>query len=127
MSCEIDNDWGESPECFSAKDRVARKEHQCFECGREIRKGETYRYESGIWDGEPRSYKTCQDCASVRDEFFCSFVFGELWPDLRERISYQDGAMSMEKLERVTPAAREKVIGILDEIFETIVKKETRK
>ena len=115
MSCEIDNDFGESPECFSEKDRVARKPHVCFECGRTIEKGETYRYESGIWDGEPRSYKTCSDCLSIRDAFFCHFIFGSIWDDLSSMISYNE-EISSKKLDMLTPTAKNKVIELFDKL-----------
>ena len=42
MSCEIDIDCGEHLECFSAKDRKARKEHTCCECGELLRRALPY-------------------------------------------------------------------------------------
>ena len=116
MSCEIDNDWGKHPECFSAKDRKARKEHTCCECGETIPKDALYRYESGIWEGEPQDYKTCLDCISVRDTFFCGFVFGSVWEDMRVMV-YDYGEVSSEKINSLTPKAREKVIALVDEIL----------
>lgn len=43
--------------------RLARKEHKCCECGTKIVKGMHYDYTSGIWDGEPRSFKQCVECS----------------------------------------------------------------
>ena len=116
MSCEIDNDWGEYPGCFSAKNRKARKEHTCCECGETIPKGALYRYESGIWEGEPQDYKTCLDCISVRDAFFCGSVFGSVWEDMRDMV-YDYKEVSSEKINSLTPKAREKVIALVDEIL----------
>lgn len=56
-----------SPECYTNKQVKARKTHKCCECGGEIKIGETYDHLSGIWDGEPGRFKTCQDCINLRD------------------------------------------------------------
>ena len=116
MSCEIDHEWGKNPECFSAKNRKARKEHTCCECGETIPKDALYRYESGIWEGEPQDYKTCLDCISVRDTFFCGFVFRSVWEDMRDMVYDYEG-VSSEKINSLTPKAREKVIALVDEIL----------
>jgi len=55
----------EMPSAFNSITRKARKEHKCCECGVEIKKGDKYRYSSGIWDGEPDSYKQCSDCHEI--------------------------------------------------------------
>ena len=57
------------PQAYKEVIRKARKEHWCCECRQEIAVGEVYEYVSGIWDGEPRSYKTCLSCAQLRSEF----------------------------------------------------------
>jgi hypothetical protein len=62
-------DEGESPSCYTDKRRVARKEHKCCECNALIKKGETYRYFSGIWDGEAMDFKTCMACEAKKDAF----------------------------------------------------------
>ncbi len=59
-SCE-DN----PPEVYREVTRKAAKEHRCYECGGAIAKGDLYRIASGIWDGEPSSYKWCHDCATI--------------------------------------------------------------
>lgn len=53
------------PEAFITKTRKARKKHRCCECGVTINPGDRYQYSSGIWDGEPDSYKQCQTCYQV--------------------------------------------------------------
>lgn len=117
MSCEIDQD-GEAPDCFTETDRKARKEHLCFECGRTIQPGETYRYESGIWEGEAKSYKTCGDCLSVRDTFFCSFIYGSLWEEMEQLVCDYDGEISASKINTITPQAKGKVLELIDELIE---------
>lgn len=54
------------PSCFVKKERVARKEHNCCECGSKIDKGDVYEYCSGVWDCNPESYKTCNSCSVLR-------------------------------------------------------------
>jgi hypothetical protein len=54
-------------EFWREKDKVARKNHQCCECGKDILPGEKYYYFVGKWqDSSGRSqldeYKTCLDC-----------------------------------------------------------------
>lgn len=58
----------EMPKCCRSIDRIARKQHRCFGCGCDIKKGESYRYTSGVWD-EPESFKHCLSCAMVIDNF----------------------------------------------------------
>lgn len=115
--CEIDLE-GENPTAFSQKDRIARKEHTCYECGRTISPGETYRYESGIWDDQPGAFKTCSDCLSVRREFFCSFAYGELWSAMHEHIVDCHGELSTAKLAKLTPKGRARVCAIWEEYWD---------
>lgn len=55
----------ETPSAFKTVTRKARKEHKCCECRDDIYIGEEYQYSSGIWDGEPDSFKQCLCCAKV--------------------------------------------------------------
>lgn len=57
------------PSVFNQKNRKARKQHQCCECYSEISSGEEYQFTSGIWDGEPSSYKICLSCVELRDDY----------------------------------------------------------
>jgi hypothetical protein len=75
MSCSCD---GESPSCFRQVIRKARRNHKCYECLGEIVPGERYEYSSGVWDGEPASFKVCLSCADAREEVY--LVIGEM-PD----------------------------------------------
>ena len=58
---------GDIPQCFSTKVRKAKKTHKCCECRQQINPGDEYRYSSGIWDGEPQSFKQCLTCAEIFD------------------------------------------------------------
>ncbi len=53
----------------STKTRRARKAHVCGECHRAIAVGESYRYVSGIWDGEPGTHHFHRDCDEARHLF----------------------------------------------------------
>lgn len=98
---------------------IARKQHICFECGRTIQKGEKYELARGLWDGNFLTFKTCLDCLSVRQEFFCAgYIYGEVWDNLRTHIDYTDGEVSSDCLLKLPEKARWKVMNIIDECFE---------
>ena len=87
MGCQIDGadgvlDGGLAQ--FGEVVRKARKIHKCCECGEEIRPGESYRVDSGKYDGEFFSEKTCLLCAEIRGKLFCSWIYGEMWELLAE-------------------------------------------
>jgi len=44
----------------------ARKAHECSECEREIRPGETYERFKGLIDGRWSLYTTCEHCQAAR-------------------------------------------------------------
>lgn len=56
-----------APSAFQAVDRKARKEHKCCECGIKIMPGTVYRYSSGVWDGQGRSFKQCLNCGDIME------------------------------------------------------------
>jgi hypothetical protein len=83
------------PSCSNTITRTARRQHTCCECGTNIHPGDVYEYASGVWDGEPGSFKTCMacidarnfyegDCDSVsfRDSDMGAFTFTQLHQDL---------------------------------------------
>ena len=70
---------GEFAEVYHFENRRARKEHTCCECHEPIKKGDNYEYYTGLYDGIWSSYKTCNTCASIRDQMCCDgFEFGRL-------------------------------------------------
>ena|ERR1700678_1241360 len=86
---------GSEPDCMAEFYEVAtvkaRKSQVCNECGREIVKGTQYVRESGKWDGEFCSFKTCLLCVEIRSAFTCdegnyAVCFGELWNDITENL-----------------------------------------
>ncbi len=74
----------EAPEVSTETHPKARKDHQCCECNRGIRRGESYYRFSGIWnDSGPATYKTCERCQKLRDLGVARYTTGfdeENWP-----------------------------------------------
>lgn len=84
--CMIDG-CDEMVEVLQSRKPVARKVHKCHECRRDIQPGERYEYHAGLLDGGWVTYKTCQQCLSVREWLIqvCSgWVYGQIGEDLLE-------------------------------------------
>jgi len=97
----------------------ARKEHKCGECGCVIQKGESYEAYAGKSNGDFYWSKTCEDCLSVRSEFFCeAWNFGEVWTSLKGHIFEMCGEISSDCLVGLTKTARGKVCDIIEEYWE---------
>lgn len=106
------------PEFYSALGRVAKKEHKCTECEEIIKPDEWYEYVSGKWESDFLVYKTCKDCLSVRDTFFCEgHCFGNIWEDLIKYINTLDGKISSDCITVLTPYAREQVCDLIEECW----------
>jgi hypothetical protein len=71
-------------------ERVARREHECSECGRLIHSGETYEYFRGLWsDGQDEwvTVKTCLHCVIARGWLMSEcggWIYTEVLDELRE-------------------------------------------
>jgi hypothetical protein len=116
-SCQIYTDIDNGPSAFSVQNRKARKQHKCCECLRTIEKGEMYRYESGIWDG-PMSFKTCEDCLSLREAYFCSFVFEGLYEYLDEEIREAGDYFLDSRIQELTERAKQYVFDKIESMWE---------
>ena len=76
----------EMEQLLSRSQRVARKPHECGECGHTIDPGDTYEVDATVFDGEFCTHKTCLPCVRVRDSMFaCGWVYGEVWRDIHEQ------------------------------------------
>lgn len=109
--CPLRSDDGETASASSTATRRARKEHRCYECREFISPGTRYQYVSGIWDGEPGSFKSCLSCAEIRDHFACNegFVFGSLWGQLEENF-FPDMAAGGPCMEGLSPENKARLI-----------------
>lgn len=118
MTCLIEADGGESSEFCNQAKKMAARQHKCNECGRTIVAGELYEYISGKWDGVFMVHKTCADCLSMRDAFFCSWCFGLIWDDLREHVYGSYGSIVYYCSGKLTPCAAQKVATLVDNAIE---------
>lgn len=117
-SCIYVGDF-DSPSFYSREMRKANREHKCSECSRPIAPGEQYENARGKWNEEFAVYKTCRDCLSVRDEFFCDgYPHQGIWEAVTEHLHYCDGHISAASIAELTPAARDKVCDMIEEIWE---------
>lgn len=57
--------------------RKARTAHECVECDRVIKPGETYEYVSGVWENDFEVIKTCKHCAELRKWIVEPLLFDE--------------------------------------------------
>ena len=90
------------------------KEHACCECGRKILMREKYEHVWGVWGSVTDSFNTCSDCLSIRDTFFCRhWSFGGVLEDLQEHF-FSGADLEVCCLEKLTPAARQRVIRLFD-------------
>ena len=67
------------------RNRVAKKNHICSECRRDIFAKETYRVEYYIFEGIFHTHKTCLHCQQVRNylnDAGIDFYYGDLSEDL---------------------------------------------
>lgn len=116
----IQADLETEPEFVNRKMARAAKEHICTECSRTITKGEKYEYVVGTWYGEFRTYKTCSDCLSVREELFDDNWFYEcIWEDVEAHISRYGEKVLMCDLNSMTELARDRLLDLVEKSWNT--------
>lgn len=108
------DDYAES---LYTKILTARKAHKCGECYRAIQIGEQYEMCTLLFEGEWSRCKTCSDCRSVTNAFFCGFTFEAVWQDLRNSFFDSGGRFPEDKVQLLTPAAKEKVFALIEDIW----------
>ena len=113
-SCTIDIDHDEGPSCSKEKIQTARKKHICSECLKDILPGEKYEYIFGVWDGDPHVYKTCLDCKSIRDTFFDSWMFTQVWENFQDEFGYHDSIIPESCITELTPVASARVCEFIE-------------
>ena len=85
MSCVCDND---PCDIWDEKERKARKEYRCYECGEKIEKGDTYIHISALHYGEWSHFRVCEFCKHdwgvVTDAGHCYEIGGlsEAWQEM---------------------------------------------
>jgi hypothetical protein len=100
---------------------------RCSECGRKIVHDEAYElswnfYPVICWmdNAEYSTFRTCRDCESARNAFFCTFHYRLVWEDLRNAIRENDGKIDWDAMSELTPRARGMVCDILEEVWKDL-------
>ena len=120
-SCDISHDVLYDSVQFSRETQhKARKKHICGECLRTIQVGERYeKYVTFCEDGIFHTHKLCLDCMSAKNRFFSSgFYYEQVWEHIREFVFDVKGSVPEKCLADLTPTAREKVCGFIEEAWE---------
>ena len=102
-------DYSDPPEFFVSQTHTARKEHECVECRRTIKKGERYHTDSGKWDGQFAYFKTCGQCNAATQflEKVCDgYLIGSVYDDLEEHIGGYHGDPLVGPLPRLVAMMR---------------------
>ena len=103
---------------YSIKIRKARKEYKCSECNRIIEIGEKYEYVRGLWEEGFNTYRTCLDCLSIRNEFFCDgWYYTSLHEYLLEHIRDTGGQISENCILKLTRGAKDIVFNMIDDLW----------
>lgn len=121
--CSIDFDNDNGPEFLHDSYPTARKQHKCCECGKTIAPGEKYLRETGKWD-DIKTFKTCTDCESIRDAYFCGHAYRHVLEDLYYDIRESFGEYADSRLAGLTPRAREMVIAMIEKVWAELDRKE---
>jgi len=110
------------------EDKIVRstKPRRCVECNVEIPPGEKHELVRAVWD-PPFSFdkikrmRTCKDCLSVRNQFFCNgWIFGEMWDMVSCHIDEMDGQIASSCLVGLTPKARADICDIIEELWKEL-------
>jgi hypothetical protein len=91
----------------------AKRSLECEECLKSLEPGEKYYFHSGSIDGDWHESRVCVDCQSVIDNLFCDWYTGQVWDDLETHIDDCQGEISMTKISKLTPIARDKVCDLV--------------
>jgi len=108
----------ETMEMIKKETLIAKTQHICHECKEIIKVNDQYCKEKGKIENEIRTFKTCLDCLSIRNVFFCNDWYYEmLWEFLIEHIKDSGCDISEDCLVDLTPIARNKVCEIIEKCW----------
>ena len=77
----------DGPKAYHDEYRLARKPHKCCECGGTIFYKERYHIFTGIWDDNWQTFKTCNDCMEIRNDYQKQLAWDEQ-PNFEELRDY---------------------------------------
>ena len=87
----------------------------CVECGSDIKIGSKYEYYEGKF-----SHITCLDCLSLRDNFFDSWTFGNIWEDFENHMNECDWQVPESCLSKCTVFTRNKICGKIENFWDEL-------
>ena len=94
---------------------TARIQHKCCECGVDIVSGDKYFKEVGVYEESFLRYKTCMDCVSIRDAFFCDgWIWTTMWDSIKDHVYQSNGLISESCLADLTSIARGKICELIE-------------
>jgi hypothetical protein len=119
-SCEVPADVSFYSAFQKQKHPKARKVYKCYECGREIEKGEKYQKIVDFCEHKFSQYITCKDCLSVKEKFFTDgYYFGMVWEELEAHIRENlIRNFPWSCLTDLTKPARDKICEFIEELWE---------
>lgn len=104
-------DCGDGPSTYRETRPTARREHECCECRGVIKPGEVYRSLWGVWDGDAKTFKTCNDCLELQSwasddaDCFCP-TLGNLHVDVLDFVHESGEPELIAEGERMVAAIR---------------------
>lgn len=108
--CPLQGSDEGGPKVHEQSHPIARKEHQCCECGETIAKGVKHELVKGLWDGGWDTYRTCLMCEEIRDHFACDgWIYGQVWNDIEENF-FPDMKCGGPCMEGLSPDAKAHLI-----------------
>jgi len=99
---------------------IAESKHVCCECKEIIEVGEKYRKEKIGWGGafSEISFRTCVNCVSIRDTFFCrGWYYKRMFKYLEEHIHNMNGEISEDYIAKLIPEARDNVCEMIEDCW----------
>ena len=95
----------------------AGRPYTCCECGRVIDPGEAYHHDSGVFDGQFQTHRTCIDCFTIREVLFEAYVFKDLWDDVEAEID-QAGMIPEDCLAQLTKPGRDRICEMIEALWD---------
>jgi hypothetical protein len=78
-SCIIDDDGGLYCDFYHETEAYeALKNYSCCECHETIPAGTPHEFVVGQWEGDWSWHHTCKTCVTIRNQYFCSSIFGRM-------------------------------------------------